>query len=363
MKIRDFKFQIPLMVLAVGIVLAATWAGLIRLGWGLPFLQSKLPVSHGPLMVAGFFSTLISLERAVALGKLWTFVGPLLSGLGGLLLGFGVLGLVGPLMMTLGSTWLVITFVVILKKHRSGYILVMALGALALLVGNLLWLFGQPIYEIVLWWAGFLILTIAGERLELGRMIQLSNLSQIFFSVVVIIFLSGLVILLPAWKVGVRLSGVGILFLGLWLLRYDIARRTVKGKGLTRFIAVCLLSGYFWLLIAGAISLIYGATPAGPIYDALLHAIFLGFVFAMVFGHTPIIFPALLEVDIEYKLSLYLPLIILNATLVIRIGGEMAGFGWARLWGGLFNVISVIFYVWIISPIPRLINYKTKDKG
>ena len=158
----------------------------------------------------------------------------------------------------------------------------------------------------------------------------------------------GLVILLFLWDLGVRIAGVGMLGLALWLLGFDIARRTVKQTGLTRFIAVCLLSGYVWLLVAGTIALVYGAVPAGPIYDAMLHAIFLGFVFAMIFGHAPIIFPAVLGLDIQYKPNFYLPLILLHISLAIRIGGELLGSGGARLWGGLLNVLAVLLYVGII---------------
>ena len=43
---------------------------------------------------------------------------------------------------------------------------------------------------------------------------------------------------------GLRLGGVGLLALAAWLARYDIARRTVRLPGVTRFIALCLLAGY-----------------------------------------------------------------------------------------------------------------------
>jgi hypothetical protein len=228
---------------------------------------------------------------------------------------------------------------------------VMALGAVSLLVGNLLWLFGKPVFQLVLWWAGFLILTIAGERLELGRMVRQTRFSQLAFAIAALIFLVGLVTLILSWDWGVRLTGIGMILLGLWLLRFDIARRTVKQTGLTRFIAVCLLSGYVWLLVSGIIALLYGATHAGPVYDAMLHTIFLGFVFAMIFGHAPIIFPAVLGIEIHYKSNFYLPLILLHISLVVRIGGELLGSSPARLWGGLFNVIAVIVYLGMIAPI------------
>ena len=169
------------MFLALVTLVAATWAGLIRLGWSLPVFQPALPISHGPLMVAGFFGTLISLERAVAMGKTWTYIGPLISGIGGLLLAIGVPGLIGPMLLTIGSLWLVIIFVVILRQHWVSYMVVMALGAITLLIGNVLWLYGFQVYQIVLWWAGFLIFTIAGERLELGRMVRKPRYSQPLF--------------------------------------------------------------------------------------------------------------------------------------------------------------------------------------
>ena len=60
-----------------------------------------------------------------------------------------------------------------------------------------------------------------------------------------------------------------------------------KGKHLIiRYVAVCLLAGYFWLAVGGALVALQVA------YDAALHAIFVGFVFSMVFGHAPVILPA-----------------------------------------------------------------------
>lgn len=350
-------FRFPLMFMSLFILAAAAWAGLLRLGWKWPVVQASLPISHGPLMVAGFFSTLIALERAVAMGKAWAYLSPLLSGIGGLLVAFGLGGHLGPVLMTVGSVWLLLIFAAILLRHRTDYMAVMASGAVALLIGNLLWLFGKPLFQLVLWWAGFLILTIGGERLELGRMVRQSDFSRGAFRLAVVLFLAGLVILIPAWDFGVRLTGIGMIILSLWLLRFDIARHTVKQDGLTRFIAVSLLSGYVWLLVSGMIALLYGAVPAGPIYDAMLHSIFLGFVFAMIFGHAPIIFPAVLGIEVDYKSYFYIPLILLHISLFVRIVGELIGSG------GLFNVIAVILYLGMIALVgplnkPKVIKFK-----
>lgn len=351
MEINAKTLNAPIMFLAILTLVAAAWAGIIRLGWGWPALHPKLAISHGPLMVAGFFGTLISLERAVALGKGWSYLGPLMSGLGGILLAFGINHIIAPILLTLGSLWLVIIFAVVLQQHLAGYTIVMALGALTLLVGNLLWLFDWPIHHFVFWWAGFLVLTIAGERLELSRMMPRTRFIHYTFGLTTFVYLVGLVVLLINWDLGIRLAGMGLIGLALWLLRYDIARRTVLQAGLTRYIAICLLSGYVWLLISGGLSLIYGGVVAGPLYDAMLHGIFLGFVFAMIFGHAPIIFPAVLGLDIQYRPIFYTPLILLHLSLLVRTAGEMAGFGWARLWGGLINVLAVLIYMGMISPL------------
>jgi hypothetical protein len=318
-------YRIPLVLLALLLLTSATWAGLIRLGWRWPAIQPALPLNHGPLMVAGFFGTLIALERAVAIQKPWAYIGPLFCGIGGMLLVFDFLGNIGPLLLTLGSAWLVLVLAYVLRKHWAGYMVVMALGACALLVGNVLWLSGWQVYQFVFWWAGFLVLTIAGERLELGRMVQHS-----------------------------------LVGLALWLLLFDIARRTIKQSGLTRFIAICLLSGYAWLIVSGAMSLIYGGVPAGPIYDTMLHSIFLGFVFSMIFGHAPIIFPAILKYDIEYRPIFYLPLILLHLSLILRTAGELSGHMSLRLWGGILNVLVISGYLVMISPLMLIFKKESK---
>jgi hypothetical protein len=60
--------------------------------------------------------------------------------------------------------------------------------------------------------------------------------------------------------------------------------------------------------------------------------------------------------DIEYKPSFYLPLILLHLSLIVRIGGELLGSGTARLWGGLFNVLAVMMYFAMISPLGKLLK-------
>jgi hypothetical protein len=345
------RLRFPAMVLSMAALLAAIWAGLVRLGWDWPVLQPSLPLAHGPLMVAGFLGTLIAVERAVALKQRWTYLGPLSTATGSALLLAGYDSLAGPLLIGLGSLHLLVVFVVIVRRHPALYTLTMAGGAACWLAGNLLWLVGWPIYRFVFWWAGFLVLTIAGERLELGRLVGMTRRRELCFLGGAVAFATGLAVTLVAQDAGTRLAGIGLLGMTAWLLRYDIARRTVRKAGLPRFAAISLLSGYLWLGLAGLLSLVYGAVFAGPRYDAVLHSIFLGFVFSMIFAHAPIIFPAVLNLPVKFHPVFYLHLALLHGSLLVRIGGDFLGFYPARLWGGLLNGVALLVFIGVTAGV------------
>ncbi|OLT36899.1 hypothetical protein BJF79_30575 [Actinomadura sp. CNU-125] len=122
----------------------------------------------------------------------------------------------------------------------------------------------------------------------------------------------------PGW----RLAGFGMLVLAGWLAVHDVARRTVRGTGLPRYAAACLLAGYVWLAFAGALWLAAGR-PGGGAYDAALHAVFLGFTVSMVFGHAPVILPAVLRVRLPYHPVLYAPPAVLHISLPLRVAGDL----------------------------------------
>ena len=66
-------------------LLAGLTGALVLLGVPMPAPARGLGADHGVLMTLGFLGTLISLERAVALGRGWGYLAPLLTGAGGLL--------------------------------------------------------------------------------------------------------------------------------------------------------------------------------------------------------------------------------------------------------------------------------------
>ena len=338
--------RIPIIFCIIFALLGALWAALQRVGWQMPPLPVPLAAQHGALMISGFLGALVSLERAVALQKKWPYAAPLLAGLGGLALLLGLPPEIGRGLITLGSIGLVVIFSYIYRLHSTIDVITMTLGSVMWLMGNLLWLLGPSIVYAVPWWAGFLILTIAGERIELSRVLMLKPRSRTIFTITVSVFSIGLVLSLFVFSVGLKLSGVGLIMLGGWLLRYDIARHTIKKTGLTRYIAACLLPGYVWLIIGGGLWIIYGGQVfAGLTYDALLHTLFLGFIFSMIFGHAPIIVPAVMPIDIIYHWRFYIPLVLLQTSLVVRVFADLILNQPLRMWAGLFNVLAILIFL------------------
>lgn len=360
-EIPRHPIRFPLMALGMFALLAALLGGFVRLGWNWPTVSSTLSAVHGPLMISGFLGTLIGLERTVAMGKWWTSGGPLFTGVGALILIAGVPGAAGPALITFGSLVLVVTFVLLIRGQPALFTIIMGLGALAWLGGNILWLSGWPIFSVVSWWAAFLVLTIAGERLELSRFLPLARRHRLSFLAATGLFVGGLVPAGMAFDIGSRLSGLGLITLAIWLLRHDMARQAVKKTGLHRFVALSLLSGYVWLAVAGVLTLSFGGIAVGSHhdatlhalhahgvwdgYDATLHAIFVGFVFSMIIGHAPIIFPSVLGIALPFRPIFYSHLVLLHLSLVLRVVGDLAAWWPGRLGGGLLNVVAVLLFL------------------
>lgn len=337
--------RLGLLALAGLALLAGLTGALALLGIALPAGTGRLAGGHGLLMTLGFLGTLIALERAVALGRPWGYVAPLASGLGGLALVVGLPAGAVALLLALGAAGFVALYVAFDRIERTLHTSVQAVGGLAWLGATLVLLAGRPVAEAVPWLAAFLVLTIAGERLELSRVGRVSDRARTAFVVVAAVFGAGVVLTLALPDHGTRVAGVGLLGLAVWLARNDIARRTVRGTGVTRFVAVALLAGYAWLAVAGATWLASGAA-VGAARDAALHALFLGFVISMVFGHAPIILPAVLRAPLPYHPRFHAHLALLHGGLLLRvIVGDVGGSLDAWRLGGVLGVVALLVFV------------------
>lgn len=267
--------------------------------------------SHGALMVSAFFGTVISLERAAALGSRWAYAAPLAAGAGGVLL-LAAEPAAAFTAMTFAAAVLVGASLRAYQRQRSSEMALLAAGALAWLLGNAAVLVALPA---VPWWIAFFALTIGAERLELSRYAARPAWSRTVFQAIALA--------LAVTPLEPRLLGMALVLLAAWLFAFDVARATVRQAGLARYVAICLLAGYFWLAVGGTL------IASSLYYDVALHAIFVGFVFSMVFGHAPVIVPAVLRTRLPYHPVLYAPLVLLHASLALRVVDTRAG-GWGN---------------------------------
>ena len=344
--LNRFIFRFLLLGLGAASLLTGLWAGAARMGLDLPALNPELQSNHGPLMVVGFLGTLIALERAVALERLWPYGAALLAGGSVLMILSGFPPEFGAALALVGSCLSILVFVSLYRLAPAAHFIVMILSAVLWAVGNTLWLVAQPFNVAAPWWVGFLVLMISGERLQLSRVMQRPARASRFFNASVAVFLIGLAISLAAFDIGVRIAGAALLALALWLFRYDIAGRTVREHGLPRYMAVSLLCGYFWLAAAGMLWITFADDfVAGPKYDAMLHTVFLGFVFSMIFAHAPVIFPSITGLALPFRRGFYLHLVLLHGALLLRVGGDLVLSTAAQQWGGVGNIAAVLLFL------------------
>ncbi len=343
LQLRHRLGRVVLLLLGMSCLITGIWGGLLRVPVALP-----LPVSHanwisfhGPLMVCGFLGTVISLERAVGLRSLWTYLVPLLTGVGAVSIAAGVLAPWPRWALTAGSALFVVVAVRILFIQPNLSNCVMGLGAVAWTGGNWLWTRGHEIPQVVLWWLTFLLLTITGERIELTRFQKPSPWSRPWLLTALVLLSAGLA---SAWispRTGGVVIGLALLALAAWLTRFDLAWRTIRHPGLPRFMAVCLLSGYAWLFATAVLVLLKWPQTSGLMYDVTLHTFFVGFVFSMIFGHAPVIFPAVLGLPVQFRWTSYVPLAVLHVSLLLRLLGNLASLPTLRFWGALGNATAV----------------------
>lgn len=335
---------VSLLIVAATGLLTGLHAGLIRLGFLAGSASAISPAAHGPLMVNGFLGTLIGLERAAALEQKWAYTAPFFMAFSTILLLSGLTG-TAKLMYAAGSFFLLSIMVFLYNMQPVAHHLVMALGAACLVIGNILFLFDTPIFNLVAWWTGFPLLTIFGERLELNRIMRPPQNAQRLFVIFIAIWIAATAFTHLNRPAGWAIASVVLIAQSAWLFKYDVARRTISSVEWTRYSAISLLTGYGWLVLAGFFSLWQGFPTAGPMYDALLHMIFIGFVFSMIFAHASVIIPSLSGKLIPYHPYFYAPLLLLHGCLLIRIAGDLFWLPVIRRIGSYGNVLAILLFL------------------
>ncbi len=335
---------VPFILLAI---LCGIWGGWIRLGWQLPLTGAA--GKHGAIMVGAFLGTLISLERASIIKKSWAWLAPLCSGSSII---FILLGLetIAYSLICLGSLGLAAMVGSLVQKHDDFYLKIMLGGALCWLVGNLMVLVHNSFPLAAGWWMGFLLLTITSERIEISRFLPVSKLKQRILVLAVALFVVGLVLPFHSW--GRYISGIAMALVGLWLLKYDMATKSIKRRGLSRYNGSLLLAGYSWLIICGLTMLL--GNWYGYMYDATLHAFFIGFVMTMIFAHAPIILPGVAGFSFRpFSPTLYFWAILLQASLLLRFTAGLLELSELRMWAGIFNGTAILCFFMHMALLSR----------
>jgi len=303
--------------------------------------------NHGILMVSGFLGSVISLERAVAIERPWAYAAPLLTALGGAALVIGGPYRIGATMILIGSIVFVASSVVIIWRRNNAATWMMALAALAWVLGNLRWLSGAPVPAIVFLWASFIVVTVSAERVELSRILSPSR-----GSVAVLIGACAVSIAAAAWGSrgwSARSVGASWIAIAIWLARFDIARHNYSRPGLPRFMAVAIALGTVWLAMAGGTVVIRGEVAGSLWYDAILHSLFLGFAFSMIFAHAPVIIPSIAGVPLAFSRAFYVPLVALSASLAGRIVSDALVAATTREVFGAANALALLSFFVVVG--------------
>lgn len=332
------KERLPVVLMAMFCLLCGLWTGLGRIGWNL--YLSPVMAHHGAIMVGGFLGTLIALEKIIPLRKKHLYIIPVLNAVS---VGFYFLGQpkISFALLIASSAALVAVFYYYFRLQRTMIYILMLLGAVSWLTGNIL-LMTKLFYPLAFpWWTAFALFIIAAERLELMKFLPVSRSDVRVFVGMLLCFIPG--ILLSFHGTGNFICSLSLIGASLWLMRNDLLGIGMRKPGFTRFVAVALLAGYAALLLTGMLFLaLHGQWLS---YDALVHSFFIGFVFSMIFAHGPIILPGIMGLSATpFSRVLYLWLALLHTSWMLRVFADVTLAIEIRKVSGLLSACAIIGY-------------------
>ncbi len=327
---RSLPIRTMLLPLAAGFLLAGIGAGWFRIH---PH-PSPWVRFHGLWMAAGFFGTLIALERAAAFARTpprrWAYLAPVLiaTGVGGLTLFHGA-----NLALFLAELGVGLMLLSLAHGPLRGEALWMGLGGAALGWGLERWHAGHAAHAALLFQA-FLILTVVGERLELARMFFPHRGRVLALWGIGGVYVFGVITLNP------HAVGAGLLGMAAGLGWWDAPRRVFAQGGLYRYTALQMLLAYGWM---GGVGILWLLGKASTLWDLTLHGIFLGFAFSMVFAHAFLILPAMVGRSPAFSRRFYLPSFLLHTGVLLRALG-----GRAYATGVSFTALAILLFAGMI---------------
>ncbi len=247
---------------------------------------------------------------------------------------------IGYLLWILGAAAFMMLHLFLLLRFRQGYHhFLMLAGSLLLLWGNTGLYLGQPLYSLVEAWTGFLVLFVMGERVELARVTGFRFPESL--GVIASALLLTASTILGSSVISINLAALAMIILPISVMRYDVGLRFMRGRGVQRFLSVGLATAYAWLITGGFLWLLTGYS------DPALHTVFIGFAGTMILTHAPVIIPAIIRTRHSYSRTLYTPLILLQASIIIRVASTTIAGGLPL--SGILTALAVGFYVIIAA--------------
>ncbi|OVE77913.1 hypothetical protein BVX98_01560 [bacterium F11] len=381
---RIFRERIILWIIFISggfFLFISLWGGLWRIGWNSPQLIPGLPGIHGPLIICGFLGTFFGLERTMTLKDPWGYLVPILIIVGSASLLINPMGSLSRYLILAGSMGFSFICFLILFRNTNLYHLMIFGGSALWLTGIIIWIAGWPVFNVYLWWMGSVLFTMVGQRLELAHRLKLPPKAfQILAIGLGVVFFGQVLMALghvqqpdyvmdsvldsirdPRLKIGMRVSGGGMILTALWLLRHDPCWFLFSNQGTSRYTGICLLSGYVWLGMSGIFSLVFATLVSGQRYDALIHSFFIGFVWFFIFGHSPSIFLSAFGFRLKKMGFFFLTIFLLHGTLIMRIVGDLIRNRTLQKWGGLLNGVVIVLF--IVSICCFILHERFKKKS
>lgn len=348
------------------LVLLALWGGLYRIGWTLPVIFPGLPGIHGPLIVCGFLGVMFAMERAHAAKTFTAYLTPFFIAAGAFTLLLFPMGRVPQIFVLLGSVGFFIQCTALFLKERILFNLFYFLGSVLWVAGMAVWMAGWPVFYVYLWWMGFVLFVLIGQRLEIAQRLQMHDHPQWVLGLTLGFVFVGMILMAvghsrapessmqivgdsiydPRIVVGMKVAGVGMVLSALWLIKYDASWRLIGSGGHSTYTGLCLISAYFWLATSGVLSFLFAGYASGAHYDALLHSFFIGFDWFVIFGHAPMLAFTQFGVRLKKLTPLFFFLFSLHMALLVRLMGGIIGVYDIKKWGGMLNaLLFVLFFI------------------
>lgn len=352
--IKD-KIHLPVFFFAFLSLVTGIFSGWQRIGWNIDL--SNIVAQHGTIMASGFFGTLLMLEKCLAMpSKKYLFI-PFANGISIIFLYLGFPHLALSLMTLASAAMCGVGFEMKRMAKQNLYWLII-IGFFCLFAGNLFLLLTGLFQASAILWMCFLLFIIVAERLELTRFLNVSSSQKKLLWIAFALILTGVG---PYHYFGNYIFGIGLIGIALWLLKFDIAFKSLTQKGQSAYSAITMITGYFWLIVSAYFIIktdIYNHFD----YDALLHSFFLGFTFSMIFAHVPIIFPALFNLRIKiYHPFYYVVMVLMNLSVIARIVSDQLQMNDMRKWAGLANGLVILLFfvstiIIVFSQLKKAIN-------